>query len=295
MKMKVNERNMGMVCGRINKFLSKPTKEYLGKRQVAVGSETVKCDDGFSFKRPVYEERDCYKAFIGRCEEHWRRKEIRKKTDASKDDKLIASSVLLAVGNDYDTNCIPIRAGFVVEITGEKMVIKENDIFHYYTGIRGEVIRSREKDASTYRTFYHMPYDEKEILELQRHAIYSGGFDAITANYYYGGSFNDYFESSYMVDECMDAMRSIEGLFTSMIDEDFSADCEKLENSEDICGREVTFFCNPSAFKDGVPGDIEDKIYILIDGRKFYDIIDAVLYLVRDDDPYDEDLGDYLD
>lgn len=283
MKTRVTERNMATVMGHINTFLRKPTKRYLGKKQVQVGTKEVG-DESFRMTVPVYELQDCYVPFIGKCEEHWRRKEIRKKApeDRFRGDDQVMHTTLLSVSDNYETNCIPIMVGFVVEITGDKMIIKENDVVHHMTGIDGKPTSYKMRDKSEFVYFYHMNYTDEDILERQKHAMFCG-YEGFTDSYYCGGSFHDFFENEWKVREAMDTMHEVQELFDELLAKDFGPDDTKLSVDGEINETNVTVFCNPSAYRNGVT-EMENNMYVLIDDKKYYDILDVVLHLVADDE-----------
>jgi len=288
MEMKVTERNIGNVMGKINKFLSKPTRKYVGKKMVQVGYENIEIF-GENVKQPVYEERDTYVPFVGLCEEHYLRKEARKKAKEERrwEDNHKLHNCLLSISDNYETNCIPIMAGFTVNITGDRMIIKENDIYHY-VNLFGKVSSHKEKDRSSYVYFYHMPISEEELKDRQVHAMHCG-MDYLFESYYCGGSFYDYFDSDFMVSCAMDTMNIIQDMFENIFGCDEDELNREISVSQEINDKTVEVYCNAASFKEGIPQKLDDNIFIKVDGEKYYDIVSAVLKIVSGDDDLEDD------
>lgn len=290
MMTKVTERNMGAVMGKINKFLSKPTKIYEGRKPVYIGT---KLQD--STYVDIFRDEEIYTPFIGKCEEHWRRKEIRKKPveDRITGEEYTMHHTLLAICDDYETNCIPIMAGFSVEITGDRMVIRQNDVVHKCLGLNGKMNVYPHRDKSEYIYFCHVDISEDELYNKQLSAM-KNAFNMITDGYYCGGSFLDFYDSKYKADLALGVMREIEEMAEEMFCQSFNPDEVNLTVERVINDCEVELYCSPVAFKHGLPS-ITGIMYISVFGEKHYDIMDAVLAIVdSDDDDEDDDYEDDL-
>ena len=177
--MKVTEKNMAMIMGRINKFFEKDTRIYLGIGKRVVGKTTLDLPRG-AISIPVYEDYERYEPIVGRCKVHWIRKKLEDKIKNNGDYILTAEeeynyhNILLAIEDKYSINCIPIYAGFDVKITGNALIIKENDTHSKVFGIGDSYPKTiKFKDKTTYEYFYHMPVSEDELKERTRNGIMS--------------------------------------------------------------------------------------------------------------------------
>ena len=175
MWIKVTESNMMMVTGRINKFLSKDTKEYVGMCPHQVGTRTENIF-GEDIKLPIYEDKETYVPVAGTCKVHHVRTDIYERIKegkhVSKDDLWrYHNGALLMIEDKYRDNVIPIYKGFKVNITGSSMIIKENNTtWSYYDTVSGTIKHIYNKNRSTYRKFYHMPFSEEDT----QHKVHEG-------------------------------------------------------------------------------------------------------------------------
>lgn len=284
MMTKVTERNMGAVMGKINKFLSRPTKIYEGRKPVYIGTKLEN-----STYVDIFRDEEIYTPFIGKCEEHWRRKEIRKKPVEYRitGDEYTMHNTLLAISDDYETNCIPIMAGFFVEITGDKMVIKQNDVIHKFLGLNGKMNVYSNRSKSEYIYFYHMDINEDELYKKQLRAM-NNAFNMITDCYYGGDSFHDFYNNSYKADLALGVMHDIEEMAEELLSKSFNPDEVNLTVERVINDCEVKLYCSPVAFKNGLQ-TLTGNMYVSVFGENYYDIMDAVLAIVDSDDDDDDD------
>ncbi len=188
--MKVTEKNMAMIMGRINKFFEKDTKVYLGIGKRVVGKTTLTLPGG-SIAVPVYEDYERYEPIVGRCKVHWMRKKLEDKIKNNGYYTLTAEeeydyhNILLAIEDKYSVNCIPIYAGFDVKITGNSLIIRENDTYSKVFGIGDDYPKTiKVKNKATYEYFYHMPISEDELKERTRDGIMSL-FELSDQSYYF--------------------------------------------------------------------------------------------------------------
>ena len=177
--MKLTERNAAMIMGRINKFFEKDTRIYLGIGKKVVGKTTLELPGG-DFEVPVYEEYKRYEPVVGVCKVHWMRKHFEEKIRVNgihtltDEDVYHYHNILLAIEDKYSVNCIPICAGFDVKITGNALIIKENDTHTKVFSIGDSYPKTiKFKDKTTYEYFYHMPISEDELKERTRNGIMS--------------------------------------------------------------------------------------------------------------------------
>lgn len=59
-----------------------------------------------------------------------------------------------------------------MEITGDRLTIKENDTVYVCRGIAGEISYLKNKNRSSYVNFYHMPISEEEKREETRKSLF---------------------------------------------------------------------------------------------------------------------------
>lgn len=189
--MKVTEKNMAMIMGRMNKFFEKDTKIYLGVKKRVVGKTTLELPGG-AVSIPVYEDYEGYEPIVGRCKVHWMRKKLEDKVKSNGYYTLTAEeeynyhNILLAIEDKYSVNCIPIYAGFDIKITGNSLIIRENDTYSKVFGIGDEYPKTiKFKNKTTYEYFYHMPVSEDELKERTRNGIMSL-FELSDQSYYIG-------------------------------------------------------------------------------------------------------------
>ena len=284
MKVRVTTRNAAAVMGKINTFLRKETKEYVGLRQHKVGvkEETF---DGHTFKMPVWEERETYVPLMAKCEEHHVHKEIRKKIKKGEklfhDDMHQYNRVLLAISDKYRTNCIPILAGYEVSITGDKMTIKENDVVFEIPEFNGKVRRMKNKEKSTYRTFYHMPFSEEEKQQKVKEGV-SALFDLCNQIYYcvdlYDMDYPDWIKSS-IRSLHSDLSRSVCDILDAD-DFDLTKDeiVENLYYDEDDCEskKEVKVHINLAAIRDGIDHAGKEAFFFTCGDEVFDDLYPLV-------------------
>lgn len=319
MRVRVTTKNAAAVMGKINTFLRKETKEYVGLRQHKVGIKEESFGDE-TFKMPIYEERETFVPLMARCEEHHIHKEIREKIKKGErlfhDDMHQYNRVLLAISDKYRTNCIPILAGYEVSITGDKMTIKENDVCYELVGFDGKVTRMKNKDKSSYSTFYHMPFSEEERMSKIKEGV-SAMFDVCNQIYYcvdlYDMDYPDWIKSS---------IRSLHSDLTRSVCDILDADdfdltkdeiIETLYYDADYCEskKEVKVHINLAAIRNGIENagkeaffftcgdEVFDDLYPLIENGLLGDEIKEYYDRVKEsgdcDDycDYDYDFDDY--
>lgn len=162
MKIKVNEKNMWNVSGKINKFLSKKCVENLGLCKVSTG-ETFSPEWGI--KIPIYEDKVVHRPILGICEEHHVRKNALERIKSGEeyhDDKARAAETLLAIMRKFDSSCIPICNGNVVEFKGNRIIIHTN-LGHgckYKTELIQEEYSEKEQDDFIKRQFVSLFSDQ---------------------------------------------------------------------------------------------------------------------------------------
>lgn len=170
----VTEKNMWTVAGHINTFLKKQVQEYEGKRKVVVGYEDVKEVNGFCFKRPILEEKDTFVPFLmGNCHLHFvaEGKDISTRNFYKTRNSLFSNSVLLAISSPFNDSCVPISYGNRVTITGNKLIIVDNEFGKKMKCFNG----------SNVRVFVQKPYNEQE----KEDSIVSAIKSSIMNNIYY--------------------------------------------------------------------------------------------------------------
>lgn len=154
--MKLTEKTMGNIMGKINKFLSKPTKRYMGKKT------KVNLDENGNY---INEESiDVYVPYVGECCIHPYKLELEKIMKdggyISERDKNITKETLLFLKNKYSSYGIPLMVNFDVKITGDCMIIKQNNMF---MDITNKKYPFRKK--SEYLYFYHMESNDEDIAK----------------------------------------------------------------------------------------------------------------------------------
>lgn len=154
--MKLTEKTMGNIMGKINKFLSKPTKRYMGKKT------KVNLDENGNYLNE--ESIDIYVPYVGECCIHPYKLELEKIMKdggyISERDKNITKETLLFLRNKYSSAGIPLMVNFDVKITGNCMIIKQNNIF---MDITNKKYPFRKK--SEYLYFYHMESNDEDIAK----------------------------------------------------------------------------------------------------------------------------------
>lgn len=279
MKTKVTEKNMYAVMGHINKFLRKDTRRYVGirKHEVDVKMETIM---GIEYPIPIYEERETYVPFIGNCKEHWLRTEARKKMKNGeklyRDDEDRYHEVLLEIHDVHELSCIPIKNGYVVEITGDRLTIKENDTVYVCRGIAGEICYLKNKTRSSYVNFYHMPIPEEEKREEIRKSL----FESLSASW----------DSILNMDlyECYShSLASILDSRQNKLYDILSNRIKKLDITKET--DVYTFDFNDQKIKaifDIVAASKKashENIKIIIDDNEFLDIFDAIMTMSKEE------------
>ena len=278
--MKVTEKNMSTVMGHINRFLAKDTKEYVGIRKHQVGTET-KNFMGSSFEGPIYEDKPTYVPFIGKCKVHHIRTEVANKMKEGKHifshDMHSYHHVLLAMVDNYCSNCIPIKAGFEVTITGNMMVIKENDVYFETVGFTGKISRMKVKEKSTYRYFYHMPISAEEKEEKIRSGIYA--MDDLADQAYYCEDISDSYP-----EWISSSIRNLHSDFNHQISEAI----KKIDLNEKTVSiplyieeyvvrkKNIALHINVEKLRNGISQDNE-AYYFSYGDKKFYELYSLIV------------------
>lgn len=272
MRTRVTERNMFAIMGKINKFLQKDTRRYVGIKTHKVGVRMEKFGNE-EYPVPILEEKETYLPFIGGCHEHWIRRDIREKMKKGdrifKDDMRQYHEVLLAVYDCHEMECIPIKAGFTVEITGDRMTIRENDVV-YKNNIAGEHVCIRNKERSSYQNFYHMEIPEEEKREETRKSLYS-----TLSSVYDSVLMEDFYEEfpSYIADTLRERSDDFYRIISSQIE---NLDIRKnidIENFEfNGFNVKVIYYIEKASIKakDG-------NIKFIIDENEYLDILDLIM------------------
>ena len=291
MRTKITEKNMYAVMGNINKFLSKPTKRDLGKKMVATGINIFDVN-GIPMTSTRYEEVEHYfEAFVGNCHEHWIRKENRNKKDLTRHDEYQLHNVLLAISSDYELSCIPILAGFYVEITGETMKIWENDVTNTnYIGSEKRVFPNKEKTSVL--VFKHMDISETDKRELIKDAIYHA-FEISDEDYMFAELFEEY--GSYLGGAMHSAGSDIAHNVCGIID-DINISESKVKETFTIDEKdaEITVEIDIDSNRNHVE---PNSITFYFNGEEFKDTLSLIYKIFKEDIEehysYDDDAEDY--
>lgn len=126
MRTKINERNAANVMGKINNFFKGDVKEDLGIRDVQVGTNNIYDSYGYLlWERPVFEKQRVLVSYSGKCDVHYLRKEfLRKIKNNERIFSRLGAECLLSISTPYDTDCIPLSIGDIVELKGNKLTVK---------------------------------------------------------------------------------------------------------------------------------------------------------------------------
>lgn len=135
MRVKVSEKNAASVMGKINIFFRKEVKEDIGLKMVQVGSEDIFGERGrLLWKKPIWEEKNVFQSYTGRCYVHaLREKYLEKMKNGERVSNYDKTDCLLAISTPYNTDCIPISIGDVIELKGNQLVIKHSYLKGLYS------------------------------------------------------------------------------------------------------------------------------------------------------------------
>lgn len=280
MKFKVNEKNMYAVMGKINTFFRKPTRRYLGIKKMYCGEKPITKPDGSIVCVPDFYEEECYKPYYGDCEEHHIRKKIRNELKNNElvtyDEHRISNTVLLAISDKYSSTCIPIKVGYVVEITGERLSIRQNDVVTHMDFYDGRT-SWKNRDRSEYIHFYHMPISYEEELEVIRDGLYNlcSSYDI---NYLCTDIVDAYGELNF--DLIKETHGNLLDLITDVI-KNLDLTDDVFDKGYSFMGKELGIYIDIAANRNAV--DLSgESFYVKVDEYKFYDWLELTVYLISD-------------
>lgn len=117
MKWKINQRNYANVMDKVNRFLQKPTVEYLGIVPTVVGNQEIDVC-GRTIVVPKYEDLPQSVPYLnGSCYVHpmWK--------DKTRSFSKGYKAPILAIASNLDSHCLPLQEGSIVEINSTRMVV----------------------------------------------------------------------------------------------------------------------------------------------------------------------------
>lgn len=278
MRVKLNEKNMYSVMGKINTFFKKDVKLDEGIKKSMNTKVLEEIYQGiYTHEDKLYDSVHVFSSYSGYCQEHWIRKEdrIQQKNGDYRLHKDLAKKLLLAISSKFYGDSIPLSIGDIVEFHGNRL----------------DVISMEFNNKS----FIQMDVSQDELVNEMKHGI-SGQLLWFTDD----SMWIDYFKGNVL--DVISVERSIsETLYNAINEIDFSKDelFKKVITTKEMddCWRvpddfEFTFIVDLAAFKDN--SKKESFLSIEFRGEKCHDIYPLVDFIMngneseKDDDESDD-------